>query len=190
MAMNEKKRAEGRKQYIEGASAHDFPNFTEPPQEELREYSKTKQEQLRQELDAQVDANKQIAENAKRKERSLECGQNEATQQEIQRLRLEQKVKKEQEREQLQQHWDRDVRLNKIKKAIEGHHTKPVPLPMDMRSAVGSDKHLSFDGPPLSARSGPSSDRGGMRVPARRTPLSAAGSLALQRERLSSGLSY
>merc|ERR1712025_483896 len=100
----------------------------------------------------------------------------------------EQKMKKEHEREQLAQHWDRDVRLNKIKKAIEAHHTRPVPLPSDMRGAVGASQTVTFDAPPLSARSGPSSDRG-MRMPGRRTPLGAAGSLALQRERLHSGMS-
>merc|ERR1719515_648689 len=131
-----------------------------------------------------------ITEAAKNRERNLECGQVEACKQEIAQLRLEQKIKKEQEREQLSQHWDRDVRLNKIKKAIEGHHTNPVPLPMDVHSVVssGNGHGVSFEGPPLSARSGPPSDRG-MRPP-RRTPLGAAGSLALQRERLSSGLSY
>merc|ERR1711904_384454 len=100
---------------------------------ELKEYCKTKQQQLREELDAQVEANKAIAEQAKNRERNLECGQVEACKHEIAQLRLEQKVKREQEREQLAQHWDRDVRLKKIKKAIEGHHTKPVPLPADMR---------------------------------------------------------
>merc|ERR1712070_521770 len=65
MALNEQKRANGRQQYIEGASAHDFPNFTDPPQQELREYSKTKQQQLKEELDAQVLVNKHIAETAK-----------------------------------------------------------------------------------------------------------------------------
>merc|ERR1711985_192533 len=102
---------------------------TDPPSQELKEYCKTKQQQLREELDAQVEANKAIAEQAKNRERHLECGQVEACKQEIAQLRLEQKVKKEQEKEQLAQHWDRDVRLNKIKKAIETHHTKPVPLP-------------------------------------------------------------
>jgi hypothetical protein len=189
MAHNDRKRADGRKQYIEGASAHDFPNFADPPQQELREYSKSKQQELRQELDAQVLANKHIAETAKARERHLESGQVDACKQEIAQLRMEQKLKKEQEREQLAQHWDRDVRLTKIKKAIEAHHTKPVPLPADMRSAVGASQSVSFDAPPLSARSGPSSDRG-VRMPARRTPLGAAGSLALQRERLTSGMSY
>lgn len=149
------------------------------------------QQQLRQELDAQVFANKQILDMAKVRERNLESGQVEACKQEIAQLRLEQKIKKEQEREQLAQHWDRDVRLNKIKKAIEVHHTKPAPLPADMRSAVGAPpgQTVTFDAPPLSGRSGPPSDRGG-RAPGRRTPLGAAGSLALQRERLNSGLSY
>jgi len=188
MAMNEAKRADGRKQYIEGASAHDFPNFTDPPQQEVKEFSKSKQQQLREELDAQVEANKMITEAAKNRERNLECGQVEACKQEIAQLRLEQKIKKEQEREQLSQHWDRDVRLNKIKKAIETHHTKPVPLPATIGSAVGASNSVSFDPPPLSGRSGPPSDRG-VRGP-RRTPLGAAGSLALQRERLSSGMSY
>merc|ERR1719428_1667604 len=143
---------------------------------------------LREQL-AQVMANKQISEMAKIKERSLECGQVEACKQEIAQLRLEQKVKREQEREQLAQHWDRDVRLNKIKKAISEHYTKPVPLPSSKQvigNAIGATSaSVSFE-PPLSSRSG--SDRGAR--PARRTPLGAAGSLALQRERLNSGLSY
>eukprot|EP00746_Dinoflagellata_sp_MGD_P163907 gnl/MRDRNA2_/MRDRNA2_92215_c0_seq1.p1 gnl/MRDRNA2_/MRDRNA2_92215_c0~~gnl/MRDRNA2_/MRDRNA2_92215_c0_seq1.p1 ORF type:complete len:583 (+),score=130.50 gnl/MRDRNA2_/MRDRNA2_92215_c0_seq1:98-1846(+) len=189
MAQNERKRADGRQQYIEGASAHDFPNFADPPQQELRDYSKGKQRELKEELDAQVLVNQHIAEKAKAKERNLECGQVDACKQEIAQLRLEQKIKKEHEREQLAQHWDRDVRLKKIKKAIEVHHTRPVPLPSDMRSAIGASQAVSFEGPPLSARSGPPSDRG-LRMPGRRTPLGAAGSLALQRERLNSGLSY
>lgn len=191
MALNEQKRADGRQQYIEGASAHDFPNFTDPPLQELKDYSQVKQRELKQELDAQVQANLKIKEAAKERERSLECGQVEACKSEIAQLRLEAKVKLDSERQQLQQHWDRDVRLKKIKKAIEGHHTKPVPLPSgnDMRNAVGvptsSTPGVTFEAA-LSDRSGPSSAR----APARRTPLGAAGSLALQRERLKSGMSY
>merc|ERR1712070_683850 len=75
MALNEQKRANGRQQYIEGASAHDFPNFADPPQQELRDYSKTKQQQLKEELDAQVLVNKHIAETAKAREKHLESGQ-------------------------------------------------------------------------------------------------------------------
>jgi hypothetical protein len=187
MAMNDKKRADGRQAYIEGASAHDFPNFTDPPAQELKDYTKTKQHQLRQELNDQVQANTQMKMQAHQRERNLECGQVEACKNEIAALRLEQKFKKDQEREQLTQHWDRDSRLKKIKKAIETHHTKPVPLPTDMRGAVvGGTSGVSFDTPSMSS-SGPPSARG---MPARRTPLGAAGSLALQRERLTSGLSY
>jgi len=188
MALNEQKRADGRQQYIEGASAHDFPNFSDPPLQELKDYSQVKQRELKQELDAQVQANLKIKEAAKERERSLECGQVEACKGEITQLRLEAEAKRREERQQLAQHWDRDVRLKKIKKAIEGHHTKPVPLPNgnDMRNAVGvPTAGVTFEAA-LSDRSGPSSAR----APARRTPLGAAGSLALQRERLKSGSSY
>merc|ERR1719160_831028 len=68
MAINEKKRADGRQKYIEGASAHDFPNFTDPPAQELKDYSQVKQRELKQELDAQVQANLKIKEAAKERE--------------------------------------------------------------------------------------------------------------------------
>merc|ERR1719389_79856 len=89
MALNEKKRADGRQQYIEGASAHDFPNFTDPPLQELKDYSKSKQQELRMELDAQVQANIQIKEQQKLREKKLESGQVEACKNEIAELRYE-----------------------------------------------------------------------------------------------------
>jgi hypothetical protein len=75
MAWNESKRVEDRKGWIEGASAHDFPTFTEPPAAQLKELSKQYQQQIRNDLSQQVKTNNSLKAMAKQIERKLENSQ-------------------------------------------------------------------------------------------------------------------
>lgn len=125
MAHNEVRRAEGRKTFIENASAHEFPVFTEPPANELMERQIRQQGQMRNDLDLQVRTNNTLRNLAKQRERELEANQLEANRQEMSMLRELSKLKREHEKESLQSSWDRELRMKNIWKAIQGHGSAP-----------------------------------------------------------------
>eukprot|EP00746_Dinoflagellata_sp_MGD_P043033 gnl/MRDRNA2_/MRDRNA2_20447_c0_seq1.p1 gnl/MRDRNA2_/MRDRNA2_20447_c0~~gnl/MRDRNA2_/MRDRNA2_20447_c0_seq1.p1 ORF type:complete len:312 (+),score=52.02 gnl/MRDRNA2_/MRDRNA2_20447_c0_seq1:57-992(+) len=125
MMNNEIRRQEGRKQFIESASAHEFPVFTEPPANELMERQHQQQNQMRYELDHQVRTNNTLRNLAKQRERELEANQLEANRQEMSMLRELSKVKREHEKDCLNSSWDRELRMKNVWKAIQNHSSAP-----------------------------------------------------------------
>lgn len=131
----------------------------------------------------------------KDREKELEMVNVEAGQFEIHKIKKDEGGAKRHERAILVQAWDQDVRLKTVKKAIEEHHrtpgpkailsgllsglsgceTSPVPSPSPRLDTPG-------DLSPKSVRSSLASSR--MPGSARRMPIGAAASLALQKEKL------
>jgi len=99
MEWNANKRKEGRKAFIENASAHDFPVFTEAPDNILQEQMKNQQQRLRADLDTQVRTNNTLRNLARQRERELEHNQLEANRQEMAMLRSLDKSKKDHQKE-------------------------------------------------------------------------------------------
>lgn len=171
----EKKRKDQRKDDIATASAHDFPRFTEPPEQEMKEFIAGQQARMRQDLDEQVTTNATLRNLQKQRERSLEINQLESNRREMAMLREAERAKKVYDKEAMATAWNSDIRMKNIWKAIENH------------SKVGSHppEVLSTDALPPS--------RGGSTVSAgrimtgssRRAPLGASRSLGKLDSRLS-----
>jgi hypothetical protein len=146
MDWNASKRQEGRKTFIENASAHDFPVFTEPPDNELQEQMKNQQNRLRSDLDTQVRTNNTLRNLARQRERELEHNQLEANRQEMAMLRSLDKSKKEHQKEVLNMAWNRDIRMRNIWKAIDGHGNSASNGGVDLaRISTGADV-MKMDG--------------------------------------------
>lgn len=141
MAHNEIRRREGRKSFIECASAHDFPVFTEPPANELAEQMHRQQCKMRADLDQQVRTNNTLRNLAKLRERELEANQLEANRQEMSMLRELSKVKRDHEKDCLQSSWDRELRMKNVWKAIQNHSSAPPAASnqiQDLMDGIGS----------------------------------------------------
>lgn len=123
MQHNERRRQEGRKTFIENASAHEFPVFTEPPANVLAEKMKKQQDKMRNDLDHQVRTNNTLRNVAKQRERELEANQLEANRQEMAMLRELQRLKRDHEKDSLQNSWNREIRMKHIWKAIANHQS-------------------------------------------------------------------
>mmetsp|Transcript_35059 Transcript_35059/g.74557 ORF Transcript_35059/g.74557 Transcript_35059/m.74557 type:complete len:525 (-) Transcript_35059:52-1626(-) len=191
IAEAERRRKELRQHVIDQASQHDFPNFTESPDQPVYDYISERRRNLKEDLDEQVEVKNKLKSSEKQRNRQMETAQLEACQREMAQMRLEAQVKKDMERAVLHQSWEKDRRLHSMKKAIDEHHRTPASktalssagpatprvdlgassaLTTPRRGAVGTDL--------LEAASRP------MTGSVRRVPLGAAASLALQRERL------
>lgn len=174
MHWNEQKRCEARKTFVEGASAHDFPNFSEPPEADLKKVIRTNQGKVRSELDQQVRTNNTLKNMARRKERELERSQLDANREEMQMLRGVELAKRQHEKESLSTAWNREIRMKNIWKAIEGH-----------QNATSQESQILFDEQEAMGRA-PGSEPPSrlMTGSSRRTPLGAATNLTEARKRL------
>lgn len=191
MNFNEAKRNQGRKTFIENASAHDFPVFTEPPENELREQMRNQQQRMRQDLDQQVRTNNTLRNIARQRERELEHNQLEANRQEMAMLRSLDNSKKQQQKEVLSSAWNRDIRMRNIWRAIDGHGNAASQQPGGAIDDMGLPPATA--GSFASSRSASMSNLGqnGQRIMTgsqRRTPMGAAMSLEKHREKLAKSM--
>lgn len=190
---------------------HNFPCFTEPPAQDVKSQLKERRANLKKDLDHQIQTRNLMRKVQKDREKELEMVNVEAGQFEIHKIKKDEGGAKRQERAILVQAWDQDVRLKTVKKAIADHHrtpgpkailsgllsglngceTSPAPSPSPRLDTPG--KQSSHKGPsprldtpgdlsPKSVRSSLASSR--MPGSARRMPIGAAASLALQKEKL------
>jgi hypothetical protein len=189
MAWNADKRKDGRKTFIENASAHDFPVFTEPPDNELQEQMRNQQQRLRSDLDTQVRTNNTLRNLARQRERELEHNQLEANRQEMAMLRSLDKSKKDHQKEVLSMAWNRDVRMRNIWKAIDGHVNSAAKQSGIDINQLGGDTGVPATPSLASGRSGslPSLGRA-MTGSQRRVPTGASMNLEKQKQKLARGL--
>eukprot|EP00747_Dinoflagellata_sp_TGD_P164263 gnl/TRDRNA2_/TRDRNA2_183954_c0_seq1.p1 gnl/TRDRNA2_/TRDRNA2_183954_c0~~gnl/TRDRNA2_/TRDRNA2_183954_c0_seq1.p1 ORF type:complete len:536 (+),score=133.69 gnl/TRDRNA2_/TRDRNA2_183954_c0_seq1:74-1681(+) len=121
MRFGDKKRKQQRADEVEAASAHGFPVFHQPQEEDLVEFTKGQQARMRKDLDDQVRTNNTLRNLAKQRERQMEVGQLEANRQEMALLRQAERAKKAYDREALSTAWNSEIRLKNIWKAIDSH---------------------------------------------------------------------
>jgi len=177
----ETKRTEGRLKCVEQASCHDFPNFAEAP-EYAYQYIKEKKDNLKQDLDQQVDMKQLKKHLERRRDREMDAAHVQASNRETALLKLEAAAKKESERQALTQAWEKDKNIRTVRKNIEEHHRKPPRQAHDMLHPL-TDVSLSAASSPRLSTAGPSSARP-VTGSVRRMPLGAAASLALQKQKL------
>jgi len=122
MQLGEQKRKEQRKEDIEAASAHDFPQFSEVNPNEMKDFVSGQQARMRQGLDEQVRTNNTLRNLAKQKDRALEINQLQANREEMAMLRNAERAKKAYDREALATAWNSEIRMKNIWKAIESHN--------------------------------------------------------------------
>jgi hypothetical protein len=169
-----------RKDEIIAASAHDFPKFTEPAAQELKDFQSGQQARMRADLDEQVRTNNTLRNLQKRRERAVEVDQLEANRMEMAMLREADRAKKAYDKEALATAWNSEIRMKNIWKAIDSHNK------------VGS--HASSQPPQVLSLDGVPPSRGGSTVSAgrlmtgssRKVPLGASSSLS-RLERIGSG---
>jgi len=189
MDWNAGKRVQGRQTFIENASAHDFPVFTEAPANILEEQMRDQQQRLRSDLDTQVRTNNTLRNLARQRERELEHNQLEANRQEMSMLRSLDRSKKDHEKEVLSTAWNRDIRMRNIWKAIDGHanSASKVSGGVDIEKIDGSQPPAT---PSLAgSRSGSLTSLGrAMTGSQRRLPTGMSMSLDQQKQKLARGL--
>merc|ERR1719326_2821467 len=118
----EKQKKEQRKDDIVSASAHDFPKFTEPAENEMKEFVSGQQARMRADLDEQVRTNNTLRNLQKRRERTLEVDQLSANRMEMAMLREAERAKKTYDKEALATAWNSEIRMKNIWKAIDNHN--------------------------------------------------------------------
>jgi hypothetical protein len=177
----DKKRTEGRLECIEQASCHDFPNFAEAP-ENAYQYIREKKNNLKQDLDEQVEMKQLKNHLERRRNREMDATHVQASNRETALLKLEAAAKKESERQALAQAWEKDKSIRTVRKSIEEHHRKPPRQAHDMLRPLADVSFSAASSPRLST-AGPPSARP-VTGSVRRMPLGAAASLALQKQKL------
>lgn len=121
MESNKAIRAEKRREYIQSASAHSFPLFTETfiDLEEFERVKKKQKELWREELDQQMAVNKTLLNIEEKKARDLakkNHRENLATMTRDRGLEYERLANQGRE---MVNSWDREVRIKSLKKAME-----------------------------------------------------------------------
>lgn len=178
--MGEDRKKDQRREDIEAASAHEFPDFGQANESGSKEFIQGQQARLRADLDEQVRTNNTLRNLQKQRERSLEMNQLTANRQEMAMLRNAERAKKVYDREALATAWNSEIRMKNIWKAIENHNK--------VGSHAGSShapQVLLTDGLPPPSRGGQSVQSAGRLLTgsSRRVPLGASSSLG----RLESG---
>merc|ERR1719157_361465 len=118
----ESQKKEQRKDDVIAASSHDFPTFTEPAEDQMKEFMNGQQARMRADLDEQVRTNNTLRNLQKRRERTLEVDQLNANRQEMAMLREADRAKKSYDKEALATAWNSEIRMKNIWKAIDSHN--------------------------------------------------------------------
>lgn len=122
METNKVRRADTRREYIEAASTHSFPLFTETfiSLTEVEEYRRKQKEQFRAELDMQKQTITTMRNLADKKDHDLANSKISGNLSSMHRARADERENMLSTRRELVNNWDRDIRLRTIKKAILG----------------------------------------------------------------------
>lgn len=131
---NKERRAEGRREYIESASSHSFPLFTETyiSLPEVEEYERQRKIRWREELDQQKKVNDMLRNIELKAFQDASHERNATNIKTMRRDRGSERERLAMQGKDLVRNWDRDVRLKDIKKAI--HSGKDVVQDLDISS--------------------------------------------------------
>lgn len=123
---NKSRRAETRKDFIEAASLHSFPLFTETfiSETEVEAWRKGQKDAWRQELDQQSQTIKMLRNLEEKKHHDAALARQKVNVDSMTRDRRQEHSRLKKQGRELMQSWDRDVQLRCLKKAI--HSGKDV----------------------------------------------------------------
>ncbi|CAE8704319.1 unnamed protein product, partial [Polarella glacialis] len=118
---NKFRRAETRKEFIEAASSHSFPLFTETYicVEEVEEYHKNQKALWREELNQQKKVNDMLRNLEIKKHKDAALESHKANVKSMTRGRKDERDRLADQGRDLVKNWERDIRLKDLKKAIE-----------------------------------------------------------------------
>lgn len=117
---NKGRRATTRKGFVEAASAHNFPLFTETfiSQDEVEQYRKDVKVQFRQELDAQTQTTQVLKNILVKRDKIYAAAKMDANIKAMQADHATVHVENRRKGTDMMRVWDRDIRLKNIKNAI------------------------------------------------------------------------
>mmetsp|Transcript_128893 Transcript_128893/g.181810 ORF Transcript_128893/g.181810 Transcript_128893/m.181810 type:complete len:263 (+) Transcript_128893:52-840(+) len=136
---NKARRAESRREFIEAASSHSFPLFTETfiSLPEVEEYERKRKEHWRKELDNQMATNKILHNLELKKHHDMAIASYKENVERTTKARREERDRLVSQGKELVSSWERDIRLKDLKRAME----------------VGKDVVKEIDDPVLNVRS-------------------------------------
>lgn len=117
---NKSRRANTRKSFVEAASAHNFPLFTETfiSQDEVEQYRKDVKVNFRQELDLQHKTTQTLKNMIKKRDRLYAAEKQETNIRNMRDSHAAEHHEKIRKGNEMMRVWDRDIRLKNIKNAI------------------------------------------------------------------------
>lgn len=117
---NKQRRANTRKQFVEAASAHNFPLFTETfiSQDEVEQYRKDVKVQFREELEAQHKMQQTLKNMLVKKDQIYASEKQNTNIKNMQDSHKFEHHEKRRKGDEMMRVWDRDIRLKSIKNAI------------------------------------------------------------------------
>jgi len=117
---NKMRRAEDRREFIEAASSHSFPLFTETfiSLDEYNAYRDNQKKIFRQELDDQMTCIKTMKNLQAKQDRDHAHAKHVQNISELTRSRQDERDRRVQVASKMVNSWDRDIRMHNIKKAI------------------------------------------------------------------------
>lgn len=118
---NKARRAESRREYIEAASSHSFPLFTETfiSLPEVEEYERKRKENFRRELNNQMASNKILHNLEIKKHHDRAIAMYKENVEKTRKDRREERQKLACQGRELMASWERDIRLKDLKRAME-----------------------------------------------------------------------
>jgi len=114
----EVRKAESRQHAIEQASMHSYPDFTTIPEVDVYEYLHRRRENIKEDLDQQVEIKKRQRAAQKQRDNELDGYQTEANKRLMEKERMEENLKGEKAKQECRQSWSDGLRLNAARKAI------------------------------------------------------------------------
>lgn len=135
---NKARRAESRREFIEAASSHSFPLFTETfiSLPEVEEYERKRKEHWRKELDNQMATNQILHNLELKKHHDMAIASYKENVERTTKARRDERDRLAYQGRELVASWERDIRLKDLKRAME----------------VGKDVVKEIDSPSLNVR--------------------------------------
>ncbi|CAE7222136.1 unnamed protein product [Symbiodinium natans] len=118
---NKARRAEARREYIEAASSHSFPLFTETfiSLPEVEEYERQRKEHWRMELDQQMATNKILQNLELKKHHDMALASYKDNVKRTTQARRDERQRLASQGRELVASWERDIRIKDLKRAME-----------------------------------------------------------------------
>mmetsp|Transcript_12554 Transcript_12554/g.22174 ORF Transcript_12554/g.22174 Transcript_12554/m.22174 type:complete len:553 (+) Transcript_12554:104-1762(+) len=117
----EERKTQGRQHAIEQASMHEFPDFTQVPEVNVYDYLMQRRQNLKDDLDQQVEIKRRQKETQKKQESELDSQNTEANRRLMQKEKHQESIKGDKTKQECKQSWQDNSRLRTVTKAIDDY---------------------------------------------------------------------